>query len=183
MAPRFSDTGMWDSSDKVKQSADKIWGDQQDLRSCRQSLSHSAIFWRRFDKIPAVALFYNFMRTRQDTCSCTLLQFEDDSTRYLQLHSVTIWGGLDKIPAVALCYNLRRTRQDTCSRNLLQFDEDSTRYLQSKTVTIWWGLERLPAVALCYSLMRTRQDTCSRNYDWNLILLCLHSKRQWQIYQ
>ena len=166
---------MHEKSRKILNS-ENIWPQDFRIRECEilvTKLSNQQIKYEETSKI------YEVVGSR---CR-TPLHFEDDSTRYLQSHSFKISWELDKIPAVALSYNLRRTRQDTCSRNLLQFDEDSTRYLQSKTVTIWWGLERLPAFALCYSLIRTRQDTCSRNYDWNLILLCLHSKRQWQIYQ
>jgi hypothetical protein len=124
-----------------------------------------------------VALRYILKTTRQDTWSRTLLQFEENLTRYLEYHSVTIWWRLNKIPAVALCYNLMRTRQDTSSGTLLQFDEDSTTYLQSRflqfyedstrylelhSLTIWWGLDRIRTAALCCNLTRTRQDTCSR---------------------
>jgi hypothetical protein len=100
-------------------------------------------------------------RTRQDSWSITLLQYEEDSTRYLEYHSVTIWRGLDKIPGVSLCYNLR-TRQDTWIITLLQFDEDSTRYLESHSVKIWGGHDKIAGVLLCYNLRRTRQDTWSR---------------------
>jgi hypothetical protein len=108
-----------------------------------------------------VALCYILKKTRQDTYCRTLLQFDEDSTRYLQLHSVTIWRGLDRIPTVELCCNLMRTRQEIWSITLLQFDEDSTRYPQLHSVTIWRGLDRIPTAELCCNLMRTRQGTCS----------------------
>jgi hypothetical protein len=165
LAPRVSEMELWNFSNNVKKSADKIWENQQDLRSCQQTLSHYATFWRRLYKIPGVALCYNLRRTWQDTWSSTLLQFDEDSTRYLQSHSVTIWWGLDKIPAVVLCYNLMRTQQDTCNCTLLQFNEDSTGYLQLYSVAIWWGIDKIPGVSLYYNLIRTRQGTCS----WTLL--------------